>query len=105
MISLQQLTYLASPQFFFVTFVLAIACSYTIGYLLHRIFGDMSFSTHGNTFLVLLGIVVAVAIGPAQPGDLEGVAIVRLSILAASISTGLVLLLCGLKSYLLDMRM
>ena len=104
MISLQQLTYLASPQFFFVTLMAVVAGSYAIGYLLHRIFGDMSFSTHGNTFLVLLGIVVAVAIGPAQPGDLEGISIVRLSILAASISTGLVMLLCGLKSYLLDMR-
>ena len=104
MINLQQLTYLASPQFFFVTFALTIASSYAIGYLLHRILGDMSFSTHGNTFLVLLGIVVAIAIGPAQPGVMEGPALIRLSVLAGSISTGLVMSLCGLKSYLLDIR-
>lgn len=100
------LYYQISTYFAFEGVVLAIlfslAFAFVAGAIIERVMGDLSFGLFGNAFLVLLGIGIANFVAPANVGAMTTDEVMRICMLASSISIALLLTLSGLKRYLAD---
>ena len=77
------------------------AAAAAIGHLLDKVLQDMAFGMVGNSFLVLMSIIVAVSIGRNHVTLVSSDESVRIAMLACSLATGLMLGLGALKAYLL----
>lgn len=101
---LQQLTNFYATDNLMLVVLLVSGCSFVIGHLLDRVLGGMSFGPIGNSFLVLMSMIVGVAIGPEHASFVNSDDAVRMALLSSAVATGLLLGLGALKSYLFNLR-
>ena len=101
---LQQLTNFYATDNIMLVVLVASGCSFVIGHLLDRILGGMSFGPIGNSFLVLMSMIVGVSIGPEHATFVNGDDAIRMALLSSIVATGLLLGLGALKSYLFSLK-
>lgn len=75
-----------------------------IGHVLDRALGGLAFGIAGNSFLVLMGIIVAVSVGRTHVNLINHDESAWIAVLASSLAAGIVLALGALKAYVLQRR-